>query len=285
MTIDIGFLQQWIGKTEEIGDRLGAFQANALAATLDRDDPPYLDGMALPPLWHFVYCLTTTRMGGLGLDGHSARGGFLPPVPLPRRMWAGSRFTFNRSLRIGSDVRRVARVIGVEAKHGRTGPLVFITARFDMIDRDGVAQVEERDIVYREEKRADDVEPPPPPAPKDAVWRRVVIPDPVQLFRYSALTFNGHRIHYDPNFAVAQEGYPGIIVHGPLLATLLIDLLRRELPDAVLTSYQFRAVRPQFAPRPITICGAPSSDGRAVRLWAEDRDGGLAMEATARIAG
>ena len=281
MTVDMGYLRQWVGKSEERLDRIAAFPANALAATLDRDDPPFVDGMELPPLWHLIYCIPTTRASGLGHDGHAARGGFLPPVPLPRRMWAGGRFTFHRPMRIGDTVRRTARVQAVEEKRGRTGPLVFVNARFDFAGSDGLAMTEERDIVYREQQASD---VPPKMAPDTAEWERAITPDPVLLFRYSALTFNGHRIHYDPGFAIDEEGYPGIIVHGPLIATLLVDLLRREQPMAELRAFTFRAVMPLFAPHPFSVCGTPNPDGKTVKLWARDETGRLAMEATATLA-
>ncbi len=281
MIVDMGYLRQWIGTSEERHDRIAAFPANALAATLDRDDPPFVDGMALPPMWHLIYCNPTTRASGLGRDGHAARGGFLPPVPLPRRMWAGGRLTFHRPLRIGEPVRRTARVQAVEEKRGRSGPLVFVNARLDFAGAEGLAVTEERDIVYREQQAAD---VPPKMAATQAEWERVVTPDPVLLFRYSALTFNGHRIHYDPGFAIDDEGYPGIIVHGPLIATLLVDLLRRELPMAELRTFTFRAVMPLFAPHPFRVCGSPAAGGKTVHLWASDDAGRLAMEATAKLA-
>jgi len=146
------------------------------------------------------------------------------------------------------------------------------------------ALVEFHDIVYREAKRPGDVDPPPQPAPTGAPWQREIVPDDVLLFRYSALTFNGHRIHYDRKYVTEVEGYPGLIVHGPLIATLLMDLLRRQLPDADVTSFRFKAVRPTFDLHPLRVNGALQQDGKTVRLWAQDHEGWLTMDATAVLA-
>ncbi len=288
MDVDIAHLKTWIGKTESRTDLLAPFPANALSATLDRDDPEFTDGTGLPPMWHLVYCLPVARISKLGYDGHPAKGGFLPPVPLPRRMWAGGRFTFNHALKIGSKVTRTARVLDVSHKAGRSGSLVFVTARFDFSDQHGLAMSEERDIVYRQPQKSavpgDAPQTLPKQAPANPAWERTIHPDPVLLFRYSALTFNGHRIHYDQPFATKQEGYPGLIVHGPLLATLLVDLVRRERPNATIKTFTFRAVAPLFDSNDFAVCGTPSLDGKTIRLWARGHDGTLAMEATATLA-
>jgi 3-methylfumaryl-CoA hydratase len=173
----------------------------------------------------------------------------------------------------------------VSHKAGRTGSLVFVTARFEFSDADGVAMSEERDIVYREpiEVVAGAPVVAPKRAPETAAWERVIHPDPVLLFRYSALTFNGHRIHYDQPFATQQEGYPGLIVHGPLLATLLVDLVRRQRPDAQIATFNFRAVSPLFDTADFAVCGEPSADGKTIKLWARGADGALAMDASATL--
>jgi 3-methylfumaryl-CoA hydratase len=201
-------------------------------------------------------------------------------------MWAGSQFRFHAPLRIGDAVTRTSTIAEVTEKSGRTGPLVFVTVRHE-VARDGATEpaiTEFHDIVYREAPRPDDVPPQPQAAPEGAVWQRRWVPDDVLLFRYSALTFNGHRIHYDRRYVTEIEGYPGLVVHGPLIATLLLDLLRHERPEAEVVEYSFRAVRPTFDINPFFVCGAPQQDGRTVRLWAKDRDGWLTMDATAVIA-
>jgi 3-methylfumaryl-CoA hydratase len=279
-------LARWIGKTETVTDSVTATPYAALSATLDRapERPPA--GTALPPLWHWLYFLPLYRQSEVGPDGHAKRGGFLPPVPLPRRMWAGSQFEFNRPLHVGDRITRVSTIADVTEKSGRTGPLVFVKVRHEIRANDDAspAIVEFHDIVYREAPKPDEATPPPKAAPSQGSWLRHWIPDDVLLFRYSALTFNGHRIHYDRKYVTEVEGYPGLIVHGPLIATLLLDLLRSERPDAVVRRYEFRAVRPLFDINAFDVCGEPSEDGKSVRLWAKDQEGWLAMDATAQIA-
>jgi 3-methylfumaryl-CoA hydratase len=241
-------LTAWIGRSETVHDTLGATPALALAATLDHPATPVTPGTPLPPLWHWLYFLPLHRQSEIGADGHAKRGGFLPPVPLPRRMWAGSQFEFRAPLRVGDAVARTSTIADVSHKDGRTGPLVFVKVRHEL-HANGAAEpalVEFHDIVYRQARQPGDAEPPPVPAPTAAAWQRRLVPDDVLLFRYSALTFNGHRIHYDRRYVTEVEGYPGLIVHGPLIATLLLELLRRQAPEAELRSFQFKAVRPTF---------------------------------------
>ncbi len=281
--VDLTHLKQWVGKKESRSEALSPFPSNGLAATLDRFDAPYVDGMAIPPMWHLVYCLPTPPMSGIGPDGHAKRGGFLPPVPLPRRMWAGGRMEFRRPLIIGSKVTRTGEVLNVEHKTGRTGPMVFVTARFEIADENGVCITEERDIVYREPPSPEAPPVAPKLAPVDAMWSRTIHPDPVLLFRYSALTFNGHRIHYDRDFCVGHEGYPGLVVHGPLIATLLVDLVRSEMPSARVESFSFRAVSPLFDTEDFKVCGNLESGGKSARMWAQNSTGRIAMEGTASL--
>jgi 3-methylfumaryl-CoA hydratase len=276
-------LQEWVGRGEVVEDRVTPVPIAALAATLDRDDPPPRPGDAVPPLWHWLYFLPLSRQSMLGPDGHPRRGGFLPPVGLPRRMWAGGRLSFPRPLRVGERIRRTSTIADVTHRTGRSGALVFVLVRHEVAGEDGVAVIEEHDIVYREAARPGEAAPAPRPAPADALWRRTVAVDPVLLFRYSALTFNGHRIHYDHRYVTEEEGYPGLVVHGPLIATLLADLLRRH-DNRSLAAFRFRAVRPLFDTAPFSVCGAPSADGSTATLWAADGGDALAMEAEAAFA-
>ena len=273
----------WIGRSETLHDTLGPTPVLALAATLDHPAPPVTPGTPLPPLWHWLYFLPLHRQSEIGPDGHAKRGGFLPPVPLPRRMWAGSQFEFREPLCVGDAVVRTSTIDKVARKQGRSGELVFVTVRHELRRHGSLepALVEFHDIVYRDARRPGDVEPPPQPAPGDAHWQREVVPDDVLLFRYSALTFNGHRIHYDRRYVTEVEGYPGLVVHGPLIATLLLDLLRRELPDAQVAAFQFKALRPTFDGPPMRVCGR--REGASVRLWAQDHEGWLTMDATATL--
>ena len=272
MSVDIENLRQWIGNAESFHDVVTPVPIAALAATLDIDASFDL----LPPLWHWLYFLPVYRWSDLGSDGHPKRGGFLPPVPLPRRMWAGGRVEFRHPLRAGESITRSSKIIEVQLKEGRSGPLVFVLVRHEIANAHGVALTEEHDIVYRDFSAAG----APAPAPDDAAWERGIHPDDVLLFRYSALTNNGHRIHYDRRYATDVEGYPGLVVHGPLIATMLVDLVRQNLPQAVVTRFEFRAVSPLFDTAPFSVCGKPEDDG-TIRLWAKNASGGLAMTATA----
>ncbi|MCW5773970.1 MAG: MaoC family dehydratase N-terminal domain-containing protein, partial [Rhodospirillaceae bacterium] len=185
-----------------------------------------------------------------------------------------------RPLRIGRAVTRISEITDVAMKEGRTGPLAFVTVRHAIADDDGDCVVEEQNLVYRDPPRPGDAAAPEQP-PAESDFHRIVTPDPVMLFRFSALTFNGHRIHYDQPYATAVEGYAGLVVHGPLLAILLLDLVRRERPGAVLSGFSFRAFRPVFDTSPFRIAGR--ADGGRVALWAEDNGGALAMRAEATI--
>jgi len=279
-------LADWIGRSERVVDTITPTPFAALSATLDREATRPADGNPLPPLWHWLYFLPLHRQCELGADGHARRGGFLPPVPLPRRMWAGSQFTFHHPLRVGDVLERTSTIHDVTEKTGRTGKLVFVKVRHEIRRKDesAIALTEFHDIVYREAARSDDIAPPPKAAPTTSRWEKKWVPEDVLLFRYSALTFNGHRIHYDRRYVTEVEGYPGLIVHGPLVATLLLDLLRHQMPHAQVLRYEFRAVRPVFDIHPFHVCGEPAANGKTIRLWAKDHEGWLTMEATAIVA-
>ena len=278
-------LKEWIGRTETVSDSITATPYAALSATLDwpPERPPA--GTPLPALWHWLYFLPLACQSDIGPDGHPRRGGFLPPVALPRRMWAGSQLLFHAPLRVGDAISRTSTIVDVTEKSGRTGTLIFVKVRHEIRrqNEEAIAITEFHDIVYREAAKPDDVAPPPKQAPAASAWEMRWVPDEVLLFRYSALTFNGHRIHYDRRYVTAVEGYPGLVVHGPLIATLLLDLLRHQLPDAELDRYEFRAVRPTFDTNHFFVCGEPQADGKTFRLWAKDHEGWLTMDATAVI--
>ena len=271
-------LAGWVGRTEARTDTVSAAAVAALFALLDRDDPWPRRGDPMPPLAHWLHFLPTTRQSELGPDGHARRGDFLPPVPLPRRMWAGSRLEFLRPLAVGDTISRLSRIAGVQVKRGRSGPLAFVTVRHEVSDAGGLAITDEHDIVYR---GLTGTAPAPVPAPAGEAWSRTVQPDPVLLFRYSAVTFNGHRIHYDRPYCTGVEGYAGLVVHAPLTATLLLDLLRRQRPGVDLAAFSFRALRPLFDGAPFTACGLPDDPAKGARLWTRDAQGALAMEAFA----
>ena len=282
MKLDMDHLRSWIDRTESVHDVATVVPLRALSATLDRDDPTIDLGTEVPPCWHWLYFLPLHRQSALGPDGHARRGGFMPPVPLPRRMWAGSRFEFLAPVRAGQAISRTSRIADVRMKEGRSGPLVFVNVHHEIRAEGQHAIHEEHDIVYRDMPQPGEPVPAGVPAPQDSAWTREIQPDDVLLFRYSALTFNGHRIHYDRRYVTEVEGYPGLIVHGPLIATLLLDLLGRELPAAQVRRFSFKAMQPIFDIAPFQVCGRLEND-KTVRLWALPPEGHLAMDASAAL--
>jgi 3-methylfumaryl-CoA hydratase len=281
----LAHLQTWQGQSEVLEDFITPAPLRALSATLDRDDPLPRTGTELPPLWHWLFFLPHHRQSEIGPDGHAKRGGFLPPVPLPRRMWAGGRLHWHAPLHVGDQVKRMSTIASVTHKTGRTGDLLFVLIKHEVHNSQGVCLTEEHDIVYRPAAQIGDPLPVPVPAKKHATWQRDVAPDDVLLFRYSALTFNGHRIHYDRKYVTEVEGYPGLIVHGPLIATLLVDLVRRYTTRPI-RNFEFKALRPTFEcadQRILRVCGEPDANGSTVHLWAQDHEGWLTMQATAEL--
>jgi len=268
----VAHLCSWEGRSETQGDDISAAPLRGQSALLDRDDPRQTAGSEVPPLWHWLYFLPQARQSQIGPDGHPLRGGFLPPVPLPRRMWAGGRLEFHAPLLAGAAAHCVSTIDQVEEKAGRSGQLLFVTLCHEYFQDGRLALREEQDIVYRE--------PTPPklssgqPLP-EAEWREPVAPTSTLLFRYSAVTFNGHRIHYDYPYVTATEGYPGLVVHGPLIATLSLGAFCRANPEARLRHFAYRGLRPLIAPQPFEVGGRISAPGQA-ELWAGD-GGGLAQ--------
>ncbi|WP_299415604.1 MaoC family dehydratase N-terminal domain-containing protein [uncultured Sulfitobacter sp.] len=278
-TQDPDILRQWIGRKETHTDTLHAGPANLMQMTLDRT-ASLQAGDVLPPLWHWLYFLQSAPLGALGRDGHPARGGFLPPVALPRRMWAGGRFGFARPLHLGRDVVKYSEIKNVASKTGRSGALCFVTVRHE-VGEAGASPAfwEEHDIVYRE----DPTKNAPPLQTRDigADWQHseTVTPSEVMLFRYSALTFNGHRIHYDRDYARDVEGHAGLVVHGPLIATLLMGMAQRLRNGAAPKAFEFRAASPLFDTAAFTLHAREVAGG--IDLVAATPQGTLAMQANA----
>jgi 3-methylfumaryl-CoA hydratase len=282
MTDALEKLKEWIGRRETAVDYVTIPAVHRLAATLDRDDPFPRTGDALPPGWHQILFPRVVRHSQIGADGHPERGDFLPPVPLPRRMFAGKRTTFHAELRVGDEVRRDSTIQDVTIKQGRTGQMVFVTVLTEIANPRGLAITEEQDIVYRQEPDKNAPPPPPQPAPGTAVWQKRVTPDPVMLFRYSALTFNGHRIHYDHPYVTQTEGYPNLVMNGGLTTLLVFELARAHASGPV-RFISSRNVRPMFVNRAIAVCGEPAADGRSAKLWTQDDTGALTLTATAEF--
>jgi 3-methylfumaryl-CoA hydratase len=256
----------WVGKSEQLVEVLEPARSNALRAALGEAEA-LAAGAELPLLHHWLYFWNVQPPAGLGPDGHPAKGGFLPPISLPRRMWAGGRLKFHAPLLLGEQVTKTSTILKIEAKSGKSGELVFVTVEHKLSGSQGLAITEEQDIVYRE-SAAGTV-----PAPVDtdevpaAAWRREVDPNTVLLFRYSALTMNGHRIHYDRPYATGEEAYPALVVHGPLQATLLADLAVKNLGGRKLATFDFRGMSPAFDGTTLQVCGDASEGGAS--LWTQ----------------
>jgi len=277
--IDIEQLQSWEGRSESTEDVLWPTPARALAATLDRDPTALVEGAALPPLYHWIYFPILTRASELGHDGHAKLGEFMPPVPFPRRMFAGARLDYEGTLRLGDRVRHTVSIESVVYKEGRSGPLIFVTVGYELRNAKGARIVEQRDLAYRPvapQQRGGATGERVPLA--DASFERNIEPDEVLLFRYSALTFNGHRIHYDLPFARA-EGYASLVVHGPLTATLLADLVTHAVGVDRLAHFSFRAKRAFCLGEPMRLMGWRRPEG--VSLLAVDAAGIARFEARA----
>ncbi len=282
-------LKDWVGGSQEAADLLLPERSIALSRALDLPDADLVAGAPLPPLRHWLYFWQAMPRAQLGRDGHPALGGFLPDIGKlwgspTRRMWAGSRIGFHRPLGLGTTLRRVSTVESAVEKSGRSGRLVFVTVRHEIFDETGALALTDRhDIVYREEKPGGQgALPPPEPAPADHQWEDGFTADPVLLFRYSALTFNGHRIHYDRDYAMKVEGYGGLVVHGPLLATLLADFALTLKPGQVMQEFSFRGRRPVLDGQAFRL-RAKALDETGLSLWIADADGALAMTAEARF--
>jgi 3-methylfumaryl-CoA hydratase len=280
------YLKQHVGRRQVSTDVVTPGPANLLRLTFVRDEPELQAGDPLPPGWHVLYFLPRFRSDQLRPDGSPAETGVVPPLPLPRRMFAGERLRFHRPIRIGETLSRETELADIALKTGGTGTLVFATVHSRIVGADGLALEEERRTVFREEVKAGERNQAPrrEEAPVDVPWRRRVVPDPVLLFRFSALTFNSHRIHYDRSWAMEVEGYPGLVVHGPFTSTLLIDFARDHNPGRTLLTYTTQARAPLFETAAFELRGQPTVDGRGCELWAVTPEGTVAMSAQVEFA-
>lgn len=268
-----------VGRAETTHALISAEQVRALAAAVDLDAIPGGDEN-LPAGWHWLFFNPFVRRSELGADGHPKRGGFLPDVSLARRMWAGGRLTYHAPLRIGASTVRESEIVKVTSKTGGMGKLVFVTVRHLITHNGTLCIEEEQDIVYCE-RPALGGNPKLEWASQEAKWSELVTPDPVLLFRYSALTSNGHRIHYDQPYARDEEGYRDLVVHGPLIATLLQGFAARCRPDRRLVRFDFRAKAPLFVDRGFWLEASPGECQDDLILWARGSEGELAMQAEA----
>ncbi|NJP07983.1 MAG: acyl-CoA dehydrogenase [Chloroflexaceae bacterium] len=269
----------WIGKTETVEDTISLAHALAVAATFDLPGTAVAREQPLPPLWQWFYFLPRAAQSQLDVDGHPQRGGFMPPIPYPRRMFAGSRLTIHQPLRIDKAARREGVIRNIVQKSGKSGPLAFVTVGYRFVQDGQLCIEEEQDIVYRE--AGDPVPAPVPvdlPSLPEGAWSQTIVPDTRLLFRFSAITFNSHRIHYDRPYAMQEEGYPGLVVHGPLTATLLLHLVRQHTARPV-RAFRFQGKAPLFDLAPFRLVGIPTEN--EVTLEAQAPDGKTAMTALA----
>jgi 3-methylfumaryl-CoA hydratase len=288
-------LSQWIGRTQRLTETLDTRLVRWLAATLDRSDLlDARDGAVLPPAWHWAFFNAVEPMAALGRDGHPKKGGFLPPTAQPRRMWAGSRLHWHGDLKVGQAVDRISTILKCEAKRGKSGEMVLVTVGHQFRAGDVPVLDEQHDIVYRDEAGEDERRALAELAAqaragnlqyerKGDIVREVSV-GPVQMFRYSAATFNGHRIHYDRDYAREVEGYPGLVVHGPLIATLLLEFLQAQVaPGRCVERFEFRALRPTFDIASFALHAAPPAADGSVSLWSTNNVGAVGMQATAVV--
>jgi itaconyl-CoA hydratase/mesaconyl-C4 CoA hydratase len=269
-------LEAWIGRSQTMEDAMDVGHASRIASTLG--EPAPARGQRLLPLWHWCYFLESVGMQSLGLDGHPARGSFLPPADNRNRMWAGGRVNFEGDLLAGVAAQRTSTVSNIVEKQGKTGSLLFVTVTHEVFQDGHRVIQEEQDIVYRTPSapKLQGTEAAPMPQ-----WKMTVEPTATLLFRYSALTFNGHRIHYDFPYVTAVEGYPGLVVHGPLIATSMVQSFMQAHPHAKLRHLAYRGLRPLICPKPFEAGGEMVEDGLA-RLWAA-QEGTLAHQAELRF--
>ncbi|MCR8923519.1 acyl-CoA dehydrogenase [Dasania sp. GY-MA-18] len=278
--INIEHLNCWVGKTQVKKDNLNPFSAQALAAALDHSYSPS-QGAALPAFWDWLYFLDTPKSSLTDLDGHPNKGGFLPPVPLPRRMWAAGEVETIKPLTLGVEAKRKSTIEEINIKEGSTGLLAFVTVGHETFQQQELCIRQTQSIVYRQQ--------PPPGSPlpaakspnHNAEFSLDFSANQVLLFRYSALTYNAHRIHYDRNYAMEEEGYPALVVHGPLLVTLLLNAAAQYYPKVKIKRFNFKALRPTFDIHPFKLQGCLQN--RVLHLWTIDKDNALCMQITAEL--
>ena len=274
-TVDLSYLERWIGKEMSAADVLSPRQTRLLAATLGLEPGDFRPGTRLPPLWHWIFFLEGLPPAELGPDGHPARRGFLPPVELPHRMWAGGSLEFLADLKVGFEVEKRSRVVAIDPKRGRSGALVFVKVLHELWHEGLLALREVQELVYKE---ASNPVPQPSPEPPAAQFSKPFRPDSTLLFRYSALTFNGHRIHYDVDYCREVEGFPNLVVHGPLLATVLAGY-GEAVAGRPLRTFRYRGLRPSLVGCPLTV-NAREGEGK-LDLWIGLPDGAVSMVAEA----
>jgi 3-methylfumaryl-CoA hydratase len=275
--------KRYIGKSETATDVVTASAMLKIAAALGMNNPAPAKGDPIPPGWYGAFFPASHGPAEMRPDGQAAGRGIVPPIPLPRRRLGGVRMSFHEPLRIGDEITRVTEIADVKIDEDQGGPMAVVVERNTISNNRGLAVVEERDLTFLSEGRAEKKSTPAPAIPAKAAWQRVIEPNPVLLFRFSAIRFNSHRIHYDRDYVTQVEKLPGLVVQGTLVSQLLIEMCHGELPKRKLASFGYQAVRQIYDTGPFTIAGAPHADGREAALWALDAEGKLAMTATAKF--
>lgn len=278
--VDTKEFEGWLEKKHEDTDVATASPLARLLAWLDRDSVDVNEGDSLIPGSHLLYFLSTTRQSDLPPEGGNPRDNILPPIPLQRKLWAGSRLWFEEPLQIGDSIKRVGGLTSMVPKSGRSGQMVFLVLRDEILGPKGVGVVEEFDLICREDPKEGERLPDPQPRPAEPQWKRTIVADAPFLFRFSALTYNSHRIHYDYPYVTEVEGYPGLIVTGPMQQMLLLDLVDRNTPDKRMKNFSCKAVRPIFGNATVHVEGVMAEDGQSARLWTIEEGGGVGMTAT-----
>ncbi|MBI3001583.1 MAG: MaoC family dehydratase N-terminal domain-containing protein [Deltaproteobacteria bacterium] len=276
--------KSYIGKKETATDVVTASAMLKFAATLGQENAPMEKGTPIPPGWYGAFFPASHRPSQMRLDGQASGGGIVPPIPLPRRRIGGTRVTFHEPLRIGDEITRVTEIADIRIDEGPNGAMATIVERHSISNSRGLGVVEERDLVMLSEARAEAASTTLPPVPAQAAWRQAIEPNPPLLFRFSAIRFNSHRIHYDRDYVTKVEKLPGLVVQSSLISQLMIEMCRKELPARRLASFDFKSLRQIYDTGSFTIAGNPAAGGREAALWALDADGRLAMTATAKFA-
>lgn len=276
-------LQSWIGRTRRVADEMATPLVRRMAALTDRPDVALDRGAPVPNHWLSILFDDAAPQSQLGPDGHPATGDFLPPVPLPRRMLGGRRVTYHAAPRVGDTLERETKIAAITPKVGRSGAMIFVMLRHSIAGPNGLVAVEEQDIAYLEARRGAPAPPETPVEVPTAAWREPWKPDPVMLFRFSALAFNGHRIHYDADYARDVEGYPALVVNGSVSALFLFEAALRRAPGGQVLRYEARSMRPVFCGRAAHLCAtAPDAEGMR-SLWVEKEDGAMAVRIRTKV--
>lgn len=284
---DLPTFHAWLGKTREDTDRASPATVRRVAALLNRSEPHGDPGEHVPAHWYFALFTPSEPQSSIGIDGHPRTGDFLPPIALPRRMFAGRRVSFHQALRVDEPVVRRSRIQSITPKRGRSGEMCFVTVRHEISGPRGLLVTEEQDIVYRDAPASNCAAPESTTGAEDlpgsGEFSMTFTPDPALLFRYSAITFNAHRIHYDLAYARDVEGYPERVVNGGLTTLMLWEFVANRTSRSIRAS-QSRNVKALFVNRPVTLRADVAPDGQRARAVALGADGELAMQLELELA-